>query len=216
MTKKPAAPLLRSSFGDLPRPGERTIAERYEDLITTLKTVDERRAKENIAPLDAAHMALKIVLGFLKEHSDDSKSVVSRALLDLALNLEHQINGSRAPMFRSRNRSAGGPTVPTRGLLRARIVIAIEMLCHAGMKDTEAASYVIRGLNRRGIAKFEPKQIKRWCSDKETQTISGYKESYDVFIKNYPKSKWPLNLTAAKRRVAHWIEGLEGLSALSD
>jgi hypothetical protein len=181
MTEKPAPPLV--SPWDLPRRGERTVEERYDDLIAGLKTVEERRKNENIAPLNAAFLALKIVILFLKEHSGHRKNVVSPALLDLAFNIQQHIDGARAPMFRSRNRSAGAPTNTTRGLFRARIVIAIEMLCHAGMKDTEAASFVCQELRRQGVTKFSPKQIRRWSSDKATRMISGFAEAYEVFVR---------------------------------
>jgi hypothetical protein len=200
---------------------EFAISQRYEELIKQLCVVEERRKAEDIPPLKASLMALKVAITFLLQDRNAKQRGAHKSLMVAAAAIHDHLRGVSLPT--SAELKEGAPTQTMGAVWRAQIVVAYEILRHAKMKREEAPKLIADLLRRRNIrihkgnnrnesSIITRRQVERWFYEKSNQQISGFAEAYAVMIKNKPRSSWPTDLIGAKRLAAHLVAQLEGVA----
>ena len=146
------------------------LTDHYESLCHSLRSIEEAVEDHTLDQLVAGEKALAAVLTFLNSDprivlrgSNRSLSMVLRALNDI-------LGGGRPSLLFERPSKGGAPTDQAETVMRAQIVLALEMLLKAGVDKPEAGAWVAGQLQKFKIRRVKGKR--QPITPKENSTLA--------------------------------------------
>ncbi|MGO9697814.1 MAG: hypothetical protein ACLPX7_00965 [Xanthobacteraceae bacterium] len=116
------------------------LLDRYDDLVASLRTVEEAKHAKKIDQLNASRLPLIQILTFL--HSDPHIMGATRSLGTLLSALHDFSQGAKPGLLFDRSAPSGAPNHLVEAVRRAQIVLAFECLIKSGMEKCSAAEWI--------------------------------------------------------------------------
>jgi hypothetical protein len=201
---------------EIASPQKDSITDHYGNLCEALQSIETAVEANTLDQLEAGKMALVAVLTFLNSDPEIVLKGSNRSLSIVLRTLNDVLGGGRPALLFERPSKGGAPNYQSDTVLRAQIVLALELLLKAGLSRDEAGAWVARQLEKSKIRRAKgkhgsitAKEILRWRSEKGGKAPSGFDAAFTKLERRISRHDWPNEPKTAKQRAAALIHALK-------
>jgi hypothetical protein len=186
----------------------------------SLSALDVGVRNGEIDQLSACAAAMKSVLAYLQADRMSIALGSTRVVTLLVKTLHDRSQGAKLPGWFVKAKPKGGaPTHREEAVLRAEIVLQLQLLTESGMEPDEASRWLASELAKAGIrqkrtsrnpdGKIKSRQIDRWKTELGAKSMTGSDTAYRVLeAKELALHGWPKTIKEAQQRVLSRIRTL--------